>query len=139
MADTGHVVPASGAWPEVPFRSQQVFAARNANEARLFLQCHGGEEIESRAVENEMHVLARHPEGQRVHRFTPAGGAPWRLAAAALREAAKLLPPGGLDEVRFFTGSAKSYAQADPDRFTAAALQSFAAAMDRHAEQWQRL
>lgn len=178
------MAPSSSVWPEVPFWSQQVFPARNANEARLFLQCQGGEEIESRAVETELHLLARHPEGRRVHRFTLARSAPWdptdfgeghsgildpaellffadrvvrelphpedpvhpravirrlRLAAAALREAVKLLPPGGLDEARFFTGAAMSYAQANPDRFTAAALQSFAAAMDQHADQWQRL
>jgi hypothetical protein len=131
-----------------------------------------------------MHVLASHPEGLRVHRFTLAGGAPWdptdfgegrsgildpaellffadrvvrelpspgdpvhpravvrrlRLAAAALREAVKLLPPGGIDEARFFTGAATSYARANPDRFTAAALQSYAAAMDQDADEWQRL
>jgi hypothetical protein len=62
-----------------------------------------------------------------------------RLAAAALREAVKLLPPGGVDEARFFTGAARSYAQTNPDRFTAAALQSFAAELDQDAEEWQRL
>jgi hypothetical protein len=178
------MVSESSAWPDVPVWSPQVFAARNSNEARLFLQCQGGEEIESRAVGTEMHVLARHPEGLRVHRFTLGGGAPWdptdfgagrssildpaellffadrvvrelpspgdpvhpravirrlRLAAAALREAVKLLAPAGVAEASFFTGAARSYAQANPDRFTAAALQSFAAALDRDADEWQRL
>lgn len=174
----------SSAWPDAPFWSELVFPARNANEAQLFLQCQGGEQIESRAVATEYHVLARHPEGPRVHRFTLARSAPWdptdfgegqsgildpaellffadrvvrelpspgdpvhpravirrlRLGAAALREAVRLLPPGGLGEARFFTDAARSYAQAHPERFTAEALEGFAAAMDHDAEEWQRL
>lgn len=174
---------ASSAWPDVPAWTQQVFAARNANEARLFVQCQGGDEVESRAVETELHILARHPEGLRVHRFTLGGGAPWeatdfgagtsaildpaelvffadrvvrelpgpddpvhpravmrrlRLAAAALREAVKLVPPGGVDDARFFTGAARSYALAHSDRFAQADLERYAAALDAHAHEWQR-
>lgn len=51
--------------------------ARNANEARLFVQVQGGSEVASAAVERELHILAAHPEGERVHRFTLAAGAPW--------------------------------------------------------------
>lgn len=174
----------SSAWPDVPAWTQQIFAARNANEAWLFAQCQGGDDLQSRAVGTELHILARHPEGQRVHRFTLGGGAPWeptdfgdgasgildpaellffadrvvrelprpgdpvhpravirrlRLAAAALREAVKLVPAEGLDGVRFFTGAARAYALANPDRFTAEALQRYAAAIDAHADEWQRV
>ncbi|MBU3749128.1 MAG: hypothetical protein FGM52_01525 [Mycobacterium sp.] len=174
----------SSPWPEVPVWSQQIVGARNANEARLFLQCQGGTEVESRAVDTQLHVLAEHPEGRRVHRFTLGGGAPWeptdfgdgrsdildpaellffadtvvrelpspgdpvhpravirrlRLAGAALREAVKLVPPGGIDTARFFTGAAKSYAQAHPERFSPEELQRYASAIDAHADEWQRL
>ena len=174
---------APGPWPGVPAWAKQVFAARNSNEARLFVQCQGGTEVESRAVDTELHILADHPEGQRVHRFTLGGGAPWeptdfgdghtgildpaellffadrvvreipgpdepihpravirrlRLAAAALREAVKLVPPAGVDAAWFFTGAAKAYAQAHPDRFSAEELQRYADAIDAHADEWQR-
>lgn len=66
----------SPAWPDVPAWTDQVFAARNVNEAWLFVQCQAGDEMESRAVGDELHVRARHPEGERVHRFTLGGGAP---------------------------------------------------------------
>ena len=177
------MVPASSAWPDIPAWTQLVFPARNANEAWLFVQCQGGDELESRAVDTELHILARHPEGWRVHRFTLGGGAPWeptdfgdgpseildpaelvffadrvvrelpspgdpvhpravvrrlRLAAAALREAVKLVPADGLEAVRFFTGAARSYALANSDRFTVEALQRYAAAIDSHADEWQR-
>jgi hypothetical protein len=177
------MVAGSSAWPDVPAWSEQVFPARNANEAWLFVQCQGGDDLESRAVGTELHVLARHPEGERVHRFTLGGGAPWeptefgdgpsgildaaelvffadrvvrelpgpddsvhpravirrlRLAAAALREAVKLVPAEGLSGVRFFTGAAQTYALAHPDRFTIEALQHYSAAIDAHADEWQR-
>ncbi len=172
----------SSAWPDVPPWSQQVVAARNANEARLFVQCQGGTEVESRAVETQLHILAEHPEGRRVHRFTLGGGAPWeptdfgdgpsaildpaellffadrvvrelpgpddpvhpravirrlRLASAALREAIKLLPPGGVGGARFFTHAAHSYAQAHPERFSTDALQRYTQSIDAHADEWQ--
>ena len=173
----------SSAWPDVPAWSSQVFAARNANEASLFVQCQGGEREDSRAVDTELHILARHPEGLRVHRFTLGGGAPWeptdfgggtsgildpaelvffadrvvrelpgpdepvhpravvrrlRLAAAALREAVKLVPSGGVDGARFFTGAAYSYALANADRFAPADLERYAAVLDAHADEWER-
>lgn len=176
--DTG-----SSAWSDVPAWTQQVIAARNANEAQLFVQCQGGERTDSRAVGTEFHILARHPEGERVHRFTLGGGAPWeptdfgdgpsgildaaelvffadrvvrelpgpddsvhpravirrlRLAAAALREAVKLVPAEGLSGARFFTGAARTYALAHPDRFTIEALQHYSAAIDAHADERQR-
>lgn len=176
--DTG-----SSPWPGVPAWTQRVFAARNANEARLFVQCQGGDEIESRAVGTEIHILAGHPEGERVHRFTLGGGAPWeptdfgsgvsdildpaellffadrvvrelpgpgatvhpravvrrlRLAAAALREAIKLMSAEGPEQTRFFTGAARTYALANSERFTAGALQRYADAIDAHADEWQR-
>lgn len=61
-----------------------------------------------------------------------------RLAAAALREAVKLIPPGGVEAAGFFTGAAKTYAQAHPDRFSTAELNRYADAIDAHADQWQR-
>lgn len=174
----------SSAWPDVPLWTQPVVDARNANEARLFVQCQGGAEVESSAVGTELHILASHPEGQRVHRFTLGGGAPWeptdfgegtsrildpaellffaddvvrglprtnesvhprtvvrrlRLAAAALREAAKLIPAGGVEAAAFFTGAARNYALANPGRFSIDQLQRYAAEIDAHADQWQRL
>lgn len=174
----------SSAWPDVEVWTQQVFAARNANEARLFVQCQGGTEAGSSAVGTELHILASHPEGERVHRFTLGAGAPWeptdfgagtsrildpaelvffaddvvrgvpptnesvhpravvrqlRLAAAALREAAKLIPAGGIEEAAFFTGAARSYALANPGRFSIDQLQRYAAEIDAHADAWQRL
>lgn len=183
-ADTGDMDPGSSPWPGVPAWTERVFAARNANEARLFVQCQGGVEVESRAVGTQWHLLARHPEGERVHRFTLAGSAPWdpadfgpgqsqildpaelvffadqvirelprpddpvhpravirrlRLAAAAVREAATLVPPGGIEDAAFFTGAAKSYATAHPDRFGTAELHRYAAAIDAHADEWQHL
>lgn len=178
------MVLGSSPWPDVSAWAQQVFPARNANEARLFVQCQGGEEVESRAVDTQLHILAGHPEGRRVHRFTLGGGAPWeptdfgegrsdildpaellffadrvlrelptpgdpvhpravirrlRLAAAALREAAKLIPAGGLEQVRFFTSAAKSYASDHPERFTPGDLRGYADTMDAYANEWQRL
>ena len=61
-----------------------------------------------------------------------------RLAAAALREAIKLVPEDGLGDARFFTAAAKTYALAHPDRFTADALRRYAAVIDAHADEWQR-
>lgn len=90
------VSSASPAWPDVPAWSQQVVAARTANEARLFVQCQGGAEVESRAVETQLHILARHPEGDRVYRFTLACGAPldptdFGEGASAILDPAELL------------------------------------------------
>ena len=170
-------------WPDVPAWNERIFAARNVNEAWLFVQCQGGRLTESRAVGPELHILAEHPEGRRVHRFTLGSSAPWeptdfgagvstildpaelmffadtvvrelpgpedrvqpravvrrlRLAAAALREAVKLIPAAGIEQAGFFTNAAKSYALANTDRFSPAALERYAAAVDAHADEWQR-
>ena len=88
--------PATSAWPEVPAWSPAVIGARNANEARLFVQVQGGTELRSAAVGTQLHVLAAHPEGERVHRFTLAGGAPlaptdFGPGASGILDAAELL------------------------------------------------
>lgn len=177
---TDQVLPESSPWPQATVWSQRVFEARNANEAQLFVQCQGGTTIDSRAVGPQIHFLARHPDGDKVHRFTLARGAPFeptdfgagvsdildpaellffadrvvrelpgpddrmhpravirrlRLAAAALREAVKLVERG---DVAYFTNAARNYAAEHPDRLAVAALQNFAAALDGHADEWER-
>ena len=176
------MTPASGAWPDVPLWSDRIVHARNANEARLFVQVHGGEERESRAVGVELHLLAEHPEGPRVHRFTLGGGAPYaptdlgeghtqildavellefadrvvgelppldgrmgiarpvlrrlRLAAAALREAARLAAaPSGASGS---TPATRDRSARSAHRLTVTALHAAAAAMDARIAEWER-